>query len=102
MNVLVVHDYGPLGRLLLERLRQTPLQVSPLLISEPEKIDMGGLDQWVPEGTDLIVNALWMTDPEAAERDPDATHKAVFTIPLALAEYASQHDIALQLFLLCV
>lgn len=95
MNVLVVHDYGPLGRLLLERLRQTPLQVSPLLISEPEKIDMGGLDQWVPEGTDLIVNALWMTDPEAAERDPDATHKAVFTIPLALAEYASQHDIAL-------
>lgn len=95
MNVLVVHDYGPLGRLVLDRLRRTPLQVSPLLISEPEKIDMSGLDQWVPDNTDLIVNALWLTDPEAAEQDPDATHKAAFTIPLALAEYASKRSMAL-------
>lgn len=95
MHVLVVHDYGPLGRVLLEALRQTHLQVSPLLISELDSVELSALEAWIPEDTDLIVNALWLADPELAESDPEFAHKASFSLPLALAEYASKHDMSL-------
>ncbi|MGO1502318.1 MAG: SDR family oxidoreductase [Marinobacter sp.] len=95
MHVLVVHDYGPLGKVLLERLRETSLHVSPLLVSNPVSADLSALENWIPEDTDLIVNALWQTDPEAAERDPEGTHKAVFSLPLAMAEYARDRGVAL-------
>lgn len=95
MHVLVVHDYGPLGKVLLERLRKTPLQVSPLLVSDPAKASIGALDNWVPKGVDLIVNALWLDDPEKAENDRESTHQAAFALPLALAEYAREHEVAL-------
>lgn len=95
MNVLVVHDYGPLGHILLERLKQSSLQLSPLLISEPEKVDLSALAQWIPDDTDLIVNALWLADPEAAEEDPEITHQAAFSIPVALAEHARERGMAL-------
>ena len=39
MHVLVVHDYGPLGKVLLERLRETHLRISPLLVSDPANVD---------------------------------------------------------------
>lgn len=95
MNVLVLHDYGPLGDVLLDRLKQTSLNISPLLISEPENVDLSALAEWVPEDTDLIVNALWLADPEAAENDPETTRQAAFSIPLALAEHARQHAMVL-------
>lgn len=95
MNVVVVHDYGPLGQILLERLKKTSLHISPLLISEPDKADLSALAQWVPDDTDLIVNALWLTDPEEAEHDPEATRQAAFSIPMALAEHARKHNQAL-------
>lgn len=95
MHVLVVHDYGPLGRVLLERLRNTSLQVSPLLISELETADLTALDGWIPHDTDLIVNALWLADPEAAEQDPETAHKVAFSLPVALAEYARDRNMAL-------
>lgn len=95
MHVLVVHDYGPLGKVLLERLRETSLQVSPLLVSNPVSADLSALENWIPEDTDLIVNALWQADPEAAERDPEGTHKTVFSLPLAIAEYARDRGMAL-------
>ncbi|MCG7201038.1 NAD(P)-dependent oxidoreductase [Marinobacter pelagius] len=95
MHVLVVHDYGPLGKVLLERLRETHLQVSPLLVSDPESADLNALDNWIPEDTDLIVNALWLADPEVAQQDPEGIHKAAFSLPVAMAEYAREHDIAL-------
>lgn len=95
VNLLVVHDYSPLGRLLLERLRGTPLQVRPLLVSQPDKVDLEALEDWIPEDTDLIVNALWHTDPEAAEQDPEGIRQQVFSIPLGLAEHARTHDMAL-------
>lgn len=95
MNVLVVHDYGPLGHILLERLKQSAVQLSPLLISEPEKVDLAALAQWIPDDIDLIVNALWLADPEAAEADPENTHQAAFSIPLALAEHARENGMAL-------
>jgi len=95
VHVLVVHDYGPLGKVLLERLRHTHLSVSPLLISDPAKADLHALNSWIPDDTDLIVNALWMADPESAEADREATHESAFSLPLALAEHARDHNMAL-------
>ncbi|MHA7927365.1 MAG: SDR family oxidoreductase [Marinobacter sp.] len=95
MHVLVVHDYGPLGKILLERLRETHLQVSPLLVSDPSNADLGALENWIPEDTDLIVNALWMADPEIAENDPEGAHMAAFSLPVAMAEFARDRGMAL-------
>lgn len=95
MNVLVVHDYGPFGRILLERLKKTPLHISPLLVSEPESVELSALSGWIPEDTDLVVNALWMADPELAEQDPEATRHAAFSLPMALAEHARAHGMGL-------
>ncbi|MEQ5836847.1 sugar nucleotide-binding protein [Marinobacter sp. NFXS9] len=95
MNVLVVHDYGPLGRLVLETLRGTSLAIRPLLIRSPDGVDPAALEDWIPEETDLIVNTLWHNDPEAAECDPEAIREWTFSIPMALAEHARAHDIAL-------
>lgn len=95
MHVLVVHDYGPLGKILLERLRETHLQVSPLLVSDPSNADLDALENWIPEDTDLIVNALWMADPEVAEKDPEGVHMAAFSLPVAMAEFARDRGMAL-------
>lgn len=95
MNVLVVHDYGPLGRVLLEQLKQTSLHISPLLISEPGSADLAALAEWIPENTDLIVNALWLSDPEQAEGDPESARQLAFSIPMALAEHAREAGMAL-------
>lgn len=95
MHVLVVHDYGPLGKILLERLGATHLKVSPLLVSDLASVDLDALENWIPEDTDLIVNALWLADPEVAEKDPEATHKAAFSLPVVLAEFARDKGMAL-------
>ncbi|MBQ0748058.1 MAG: sugar nucleotide-binding protein [Marinobacter sp.] len=95
MHVLVVHDYSPLGKVLLERLRETSLNVSPLLVSDPAGANLSALESWIPEDTDLIVNALWLADPEAAELDPEGTHRAAFSLPVAIAEFARDRGIAL-------
>jgi len=71
------------------------LHVSPLLVSNPVNADLSGLENWIPDDTDIIVNALWLADPEAAEQDPEGTHKAAFSLPVAMAEYARDRRIAL-------
>lgn len=95
MHVLVVHDYSPLGKILLERLRLTSLDVSPLLVSDLGSVNLKALDTWIPGDTDLIVNALWLADPEVAENDPEGTHRAAFSLPVALAEFARDRNMAL-------
>lgn len=95
MHVLVVHDYGPLGRVLLEQLRATSLQVSPLLVSNPASVDLSVLESWIPADTDLIVNALWLADPETAEACPEQTKRSALSLPLALAEFACDRSIAM-------
>ena len=95
MHVLVVHDYGPLGRVLLEQLRATSLQVSPLLVSNPASVDLAVLESWIPADTDLIVNALWLADPEAAQEHPEVVKRAALSLPLALAEFARSRNIAM-------
>ncbi|SFR74123.1 dTDP-4-dehydrorhamnose reductase [Marinobacter daqiaonensis] len=92
MNVLVVHDNGVLGRLLLNRLNRTPLVVTPLLISDPAHVEMSKVGQWIPADTDVIVNAMWLTDPEPAEADPEQTRLKAFTLPMAMAEFAATND----------
>jgi dTDP-4-dehydrorhamnose reductase len=94
VHVLVVHDYSPLGKILLERLRETHLQISPLLVSDPSNADFDALENWVPEDIDLIVNALWMADPEVAEKDPESIHMAAFSLPVAMAEFARERGMA--------
>ncbi len=74
MHVLVVHDYGPLGKLVLERLRDTPLQVSPLLVSDPASANLNALENWIPEDT----------DPHAFERVIKELCEPIFAKPLIL------------------
>ncbi len=95
MNVLVVHDNGVLGRLLLNQLSHTHLEVTPLLISDLAELDLSAVEQWVPRTTDIILNAMWLTDPEAAEADPELARAKAFSLPMALAEYASANDMIL-------
>lgn len=95
MNVLVVHDNGVLGRLLLNQLSHTHLEVTPLLISDLAELDLSAVEQWVPRATDIILNAMWLTDPEAAEADPELARAKAFSLPMALAEYASANDMIL-------
>lgn len=95
MNVLVVHNNGVLGRLLLKRLARTHLEVTPLLISDLSHLDLSGVPQWIPEGTDVIVNAMWLSDPEPAEADPEQARTKAFSLPMALAEYAAANDMIL-------
>lgn len=95
MNVLVVHDNGVLGRMLLKRLARTHLEVTPLLISDLSHLDMSGVDQWIPDVTDVIVNAMWLSDPEPAQVDPEHARTKAFSLPMALAEHAASNDMSL-------
>lgn len=95
MNVLVVHDNGVLGRLLLKRLSHTPLAITPLLISDLNHLDLSGVGQWIPRDTDVIVNAMWLTDPEPAESDPEQARTKAFSLPMAMAEFAAQNEMVL-------
>jgi len=95
VNVLVVHDNGVLARLLLKQLSSTHLAVTPLLISDLSHLDLSGVDQWVPPSTDLIVNAMWLTDPEVAEADPEQARTKAFSLPMALAEHAAANEMIL-------
>jgi dTDP-4-dehydrorhamnose reductase len=80
---------------LLEQLRATSLQVSPLLVSNTASVDLAALESWIPADTDLIVNALWLADPEAAKEHPDDAKRAALSLPLALGEFARDHNIAM-------
>lgn len=95
MNVLVVHDYSNLGRLLLEDLKGTSLNIRSVLISDPGSVDSEALADWIASDTDLIVNALWYIDPELAESDPESTHQWTFSVPLAIAEHARANSMAM-------
>ena len=95
MNVVVLHDSGLLGRVLLERLRERSLQVTPLLISRPESLSVEDLRACLPPGADLVLNVLGAPDPVAAEADPEMARHMVFTLPLGLADYCSEHQAAL-------
>jgi len=95
VHIAVVHDNGLLGRVLLERLKKTSLHVSPVLVSRPELLMPRDVGACLPEKADVIVNGLQLFDPEPAEQDLEGTRHLVFSLPLAFAEHARAHDMAL-------
>ncbi len=92
VKILVVHDKGVLGRLLLNRLKKTHLAVTPVVISDPAHLNVEEVGQWLPDDVDVIVNAMWLSDPEPAEADPEQTRHRAFSIPLAIAEHAAARN----------
>ncbi len=95
MHIAVVHDNGLLGRVLLERLKKTSLQVSPVLVSRPEMLKPRDAGACLPQKADVIVNLLQQFDPQPAEQDPEQTRHLVFSLPLAFAEHARAQNMAL-------
>ena len=101
MKILVIHEPGPLGQHLLNRLRETSLDVTPLLISQPADVALDELSSWIPGDCDLVLNALSMDDPELAERQPEAARHRLSAIPQVLAERAARDGIAMFQFSSC-
>jgi dTDP-4-dehydrorhamnose reductase len=95
VNVLVVHDYSDLGRLLMAGLKESPVSIRSLVIRDPGSVDSQALEEWIASDTDLIVNAFWHIDPELAESDSEDTHQWTFSVPVALAEHARAHEMAM-------
>lgn len=95
MKILVIYEPGLLGQQLLRRLRETSLDVTPLLISQPADVALDELSSWIPEDCDLVINVLSMEDPEQAEQHPDAARHRLLDIPQVLAERAARDDIAM-------
>lgn len=95
MNILLLHDYGLSGKVLLERLKTTDLTVTPLLVSRPDQVKPAELIAWIPAETQLIVNLLSPMLAEVAEENPEGARHQLFTLPMALAEHCQQQGIAL-------
>lgn len=98
MHIAVVHDNGLLGRVLLERLKQSSLPVSPVLVSRPELLKPADVSSCLPEKADIIVNTLQLTDPQTAEQDLEHTRHLAFSLPMAFAEHARAHDLIMVQF----
>ncbi len=84
-----------MGQQLLSRLRETSLDVTPLLISQPADVALDELSTWIPADCDLVLNALSMDDPEQAEQHPETARHRLVDIPQVLAERAARDDIAM-------
>lgn len=95
MHIAVVHDNGLSGRVILERLKQSALHVSPVLVSRPELLKPDDVSSCLPQNTDIIVNTLQLSDPQAAEKDPEHTRHLAFSLPMAFAEHARTRDLIL-------
>ena len=95
MKILVIYEPGALGQSLLERLNETGLNITPLLLSRPAEVALDQLQSWLEPDFDLVVNAITMDDPERAEQQPEQSRTRLYDIPTALAERAAFHAIAM-------
>ncbi|MFE8072706.1 sugar nucleotide-binding protein [Marinobacteraceae bacterium S3BR75-40.1] len=95
MRVLVIHEWGFLGRLLLDQLRQTDLEVTPLLLSKPDEVDLTQLPGWVPDDVDMVINTLTSTDPLWVEQAPDMARHRLYDLPCALGKLCAERDLAM-------
>ncbi|TVP56976.1 MAG: dTDP-4-dehydrorhamnose reductase [Halomonadaceae bacterium] len=95
MKVLVIYEPDLTGHLLLERLQKTTLEVVPLLLSQPESLDPGSVQDWLTEDIDLVVNLLTLDDPQAVEMDPAMARHRLLALPAALADAAAAREIAM-------
>ncbi|TDT37815.1 dTDP-4-dehydrorhamnose reductase [Halospina denitrificans] len=95
MKILVIYEPGAFGQSLLERLNQTGLNITPLLLSRPAELALDQLQSWLEPDFDLVVNAITMDDPELAEQQPEESRVRLYDIPTALAQRAAFHAVAM-------
>lgn len=95
MKILVIYEPGELGQSLLERLNDTGLNITPLLLSRPAEVALEQLQSWLEPDFDLVVNAITMDDPEKVALEPERSRACLYEIPTALAERAAFHAIAM-------
>ncbi|MDX1587959.1 MAG: sugar nucleotide-binding protein [Oleiphilaceae bacterium] len=95
MKVLVIYEPGLLGQLLIERLRQTAMEVVPLLLSQPDSLSRATLEECLDAGTDMLVNLLTLDDPQLAEQEPAMARHRLLDLPSELARAAAARDMAM-------
>lgn len=95
VKVLVIYQPDLTGQLLLERLQQTSLEVVPLLLSQPDSLEPGGIRNWLTDDMDMVVNLLALDDPQSVEADPAIARHRLLTLPAALADAAAARGIAM-------
>jgi len=93
VKVLVIYEPNLPGRLLIERLRQTSLEVSPLLISRPDGVDPAQVGDWLTPDIDFVVNLLTLDDPREAEKQPEQARHLLVDLPGAIATAAAARNI---------
>lgn len=91
----MVYEPGELGEALLSRLDAAGLEPTPLLLSRPSDMALDQLQSWVEPCFDLVINAISCADPERAEQMPTETRHRLHDLPVALAERAAFHAIAM-------
>lgn len=95
MKVLVIYEADLVGQLLVERLRQSTLEVVPLLLSQPARLGTESVEDWLSDDMDMVVNLLTLDDPRVAEQDPAMARHRLLDLPLALADAAAARDMAM-------
>jgi len=95
LKILVVYEPGELGEALLSRLAAAGLEPTPLLLSRPSDVALDQLQSWVEPCFDLVINAITSVDAEQAEPVPQETRHRLHDLPVALAERAAFHAIAM-------
>lgn len=95
MKILVLQEYGQAGQLLLERLEQTSLQITPLLLSKVDELALEKVDSWLPDDMDLLVNTVVLNDPQWAEEHPTVCEHRLLHLPKALADFCKKRDMAM-------
>lgn len=91
----MVYEPGELGEALLSRLDAAGLEPTPLVLSRPSDVALDQLQSWVEPCFDLVINAITGTDPEQAEQAPEETRHRLHDLPVALAQRAAFHAIAM-------
>lgn len=95
MKILVIQEYGQAGTLLLERLEQTSLQVTPLLLSKVDDMSLAKVGAWLPDGMDIVVNTITLADPQWAEDHPEQCRHRLLEFPRALADICQARGAAM-------
>lgn len=95
MKILVLQEYGQAGQLLLERLEQTSLQITPVMVSKVDDLSLDKVESWLPEGMDLLVNTVALDDPQWAEGHPESCRHRLVELPRVLADFCKKHSMAM-------
>lgn len=95
MKILVLQEYGQAGQMLMERLEQTSLDVTPLLLSKVDDTPLAKIASWLPAEVDLLVNTITLADPQWAEAHSEICRHRLLDLPKVLADACKKRDIAM-------